>query len=89
MTDDMRNAFEEWFKTKRGTGMLGKTPNGGYEWVATSEAAEVWQAATLKERERCALVCEGLWRIDGSFTAKEFADEVRLPLPPTGTEENV
>ena len=29
------------------------------------------------EREACAKVCESLWRIDGQFTADEFAAEVR------------
>ena len=29
------------------------------------------------EREACANVCESLWRIDGQFTADEFASEVR------------
>ena len=34
-------------------------------------------AAVVSEREACAKVCEGLWGIDGSFTADEFAREVR------------
>ena len=29
------------------------------------------------EREACAKVCEGLWRIDGQRSADEFAAEVR------------
>lgn len=27
--------------------------------------------------EECAKECEGLWRIDGQFTADEFADAIR------------
>ena len=57
MTDKTRESFEAWFTSKRGAGMLSKL-FGGYEWVATSEAWEVWQAATEFERERCALVCK-------------------------------
>jgi hypothetical protein len=29
------------------------------------------------EREACAKVCEGLWHIDGQFTADEFAAAIR------------
>jgi hypothetical protein len=29
------------------------------------------------EREACAKICESLWRIDGQFSADEFAAEVR------------
>ena len=36
-----------------------------------------WDAAVLAEREACAKLCESLWRIDGQFTADEFAAEVR------------
>jgi len=31
----------------------------------------------MAERERCAKVCAGLWRVDGQFTADEFADAIR------------
>ena len=31
----------------------------------------------MAERERCAKVCAGLWRIDGQFTADEFAEAIR------------
>jgi hypothetical protein len=41
-----------------------------YACVAMREAVEA-------EREACAKVCESLWRIDGQFTADEFAAEVR------------
>lgn len=59
MTDKTRESFEAWFTSKRSYGMLSKLPlnTGGYERVATSEAWEVWQAATKAERERCARVC--------------------------------
>ena len=57
MTDKMREEFEAWFTSKRGYGMLSKL-FGGYEWIATSEAWEVWQAATKAERERCANLIE-------------------------------
>jgi hypothetical protein len=33
--------------------------------------------ARADEREACAKLCESLWRIDGQFTADEFAAEVR------------
>ena len=33
--------------------------------------------AIAEEREACAKVCESLWRIDGQFTADEFAAEIR------------
>ena len=33
--------------------------------------------AIAAEREACAKVCESLWRIDGQFTADEFAAEIR------------
>lgn len=58
MTDSTRDAFEAWFTKRRGAGLLSKAITGGYEWVATSEAWETWQAATLAEQERCALICE-------------------------------
>ena len=66
MTTTTRDAFEVWFAKRRGAGMLGKSETGGYEWVATSEAAEVWQAATEAEREKrqpltAEYVCD-LWR---------------------------
>ena len=38
---------------------------------------EGMEAGRLVEREACAKVCESLWRIDGQFTADEFASEVR------------
>ena len=55
---DTRDAFEAWFAKRRGAAMLSKTAYGSYEWARTSEACEVWQAATAAERERCALVCD-------------------------------
>ena len=43
--------------------------------------AQMWlkrfDDAIIAEREACAKVCESLWRIDGQFTADEFAAEVR------------
>lgn len=78
MTDKTRADFEVWFNSKRGAGMLSKLPpnTGGYEWVTTSEAWEVWQAATALERERCAKVCESLHYTDTS-TAQNCADAIR------------
>jgi hypothetical protein len=35
------------------------------------------KAGAFAEREACAKVCESLWRIDGQFSADEFAAEVR------------
>ena len=53
-----RDAFDAWFAKRRGAAMLFKSITGGYEWARTSEACEVWEAATAAERERCALVCD-------------------------------
>lgn len=49
-----RDAFEAWFTKARGYATTCKTADGGFEWVAASEAWEAWQAATLAERERIA-----------------------------------
>ena len=35
------------------------------------------ELVAAQEREACAKLCESLWRIDGQFTADEFAAEVR------------
>ena len=75
MTDKTREAFEAWFDSKRWPGMLSKLFSG-YEWVATSEACETWQVATLTERERCAKVCESLHYTDTS-TAQNCAAAIR------------
>ena len=64
MTDQSREAFEAWFTANRGAGMLGRSETGGYEWVNTSDAWQVWQAAVKHERERCALVCEAQPYVD-------------------------
>lgn len=49
--------------------------------AATRAANVSWSLVCKKmvefEREACAKVCESLWRIDGQFTADEFASEVR------------
>ena len=85
MTDKTREAFEAWFTANRGAGMLGKSETGNYEWVNTSDAWEVCQAATLAERERCALVCEGrVYALDHAgkqyrreWTASQCAADIR------------
>ena len=41
----------------------------------TEFAKEIWQAATLSERERCALVCDHLAK--RSFYAYDCADAIR------------
>ena len=49
-------------------------------WHAAGFSDSFERFATLvraAEREACAKVCESLWRIDGQFTADEFAAEVR------------
>jgi hypothetical protein len=51
---------------------------GGEEFTRYRFAAMVASA----EREACAKVCEGLWRIDGQFTADEFAAEIRARAKP-------
>ena len=43
-----RDAFEAWFTKARGYATTCKTADGGFEWVAASEAWETWQAATLE-----------------------------------------
>lgn len=57
MTDKTRADFEAWF-INQGYGMISKSVKGGYEWVAASAAWDVWQTATLAERERCASLVE-------------------------------
>ena len=49
---DTRDAFEIWFTTSRGAGMLDRFETGGYLWVAASEAWDVWQAATLAAKRQ-------------------------------------
>ena len=47
-------------------------------WTATNEELERFaELVRADEREACAKVCEGLWRIDGQRSADEFAAEVR------------
>ena len=46
------------------------TPTKETAWIC-------WQAGAAAEREICAKLCESLWRIDGQFTADEFANEIR------------
>ena len=66
MTDKMREAFEAWCVAFC-DGML---LDDGNQWAKLA-ALTAWQAATLAERERCALVCEsrsgprgmGAWNI--------------------------
>ena len=50
MTDKTRADFEEWLTKNRGYGALDRAATGGYVWVATSEAWEVWQAAQGKRQ---------------------------------------
>ena len=54
MTTTTHDAFEAWIKKSLGYGNINTTVTGGYEWIAVAEAWEVWQAATLAERERSA-----------------------------------
>ena len=46
------------------------------------EVLELVNFAILQEREECAKVCESLWRIDGQFTADEFANAIRARTTP-------
>jgi hypothetical protein len=64
--------FEEWKNNNK----LVLIENSGI--MSTWELMQIaYNAAVLSEREACAKVCEGLCGIDGSWTAKEFADEIR------------
>ena len=47
------------------------------EWVFGAMLERFSALVAETEREACAKVCESLWRIDGQFTADEFAAEVR------------
>ena len=50
----------------------------GKDHISFVEALERFaELVRYDEREACAKVCESLWRIDGQFTADEFAAEVR------------
>jgi hypothetical protein len=60
MTDKMRSDFEAEILKNRAAFMLTKVASGEYQSGTTQELWKYWQAATLVERESCALVCEGL-----------------------------
>ena len=58
-TGRLREAFEAWHKSKFGdtsSFLTMHNPDGSYVYV--QDEWEVWQAAALAERERCAKVCE-------------------------------
>ena len=60
MTDKMRDDFEAYF-SKKGFGANGlRYVDGRYIHAPAATQWDVWQAATLAERERCAKVCDGL-----------------------------
>jgi hypothetical protein len=60
--DAMRAAFEAWFGAPR---PLTRGADGHYKHLMSAFAAfAAWQAATMAERERCALVCEELQYTD-------------------------
>ena len=57
--EGMRAEFEEWFASQPENG--GKRPNradrgDGYYTASTQRMWESWQAATQRERERCAQI---------------------------------
>lgn len=65
--DDMRKAFEAWQATYE----------GGSPWeYDPDEAWQAWQAATMAERERCALVADNMWHKDGIYNGN-VADAIR------------
>ena len=51
--------------------------SAGNSWGTEAHFQAFADLIRADEREACAKVCESLWRIDGQFTADEFAKEVR------------
>lgn len=49
----------------------------GLTYTQAEAVSDQVRQAILAERERCARVCEELWMIDGTYTAKEFAAAIR------------
>ena len=63
--------------------------DGGYIKVKGYTAATVRRLiaeAVAAEREACAMVCAGLWGIDGQFTADEFAAAIRARTSEIGKQ---
>lgn len=75
----MRAEFEEWFASQPENG--GKRPNradrgDGYYTASTQRMWESWQAATQRERERCARICDEInTESGGGF--ETFAEAIR------------
>lgn len=69
-TESMRERFEAWydaFELRRVYDKYG--PSGA--------AFEVWQAATLAERERCSKICDVQWTLTSGHVAKQCAEAIR------------
>jgi hypothetical protein len=52
-------AFEDWHKVNYRGYVYEKSTNGSYLHVRLDLDYDIWQAATLAERERCAKIAEG------------------------------
>jgi hypothetical protein len=66
--------FERWWYDE---GSSNRPVDEDIEEFSKRMCEIAWSNGAFKEREACARVCESLWRIDGQFTADEFAAEIR------------
>ena len=71
-----REDFEAEVLKNKAAFQIRRVASGEYQNMLTQELWGLWQAATLAERERCALVCEALHYSENS-TAQNCADAIR------------
>jgi hypothetical protein len=90
--EQMRRDFEHWFSYEGEIPQAVERNGSSYRTGQAARAWWAWQAATLKERERCALVCDAIARdseesIRNSQYEKgcdDCADAIRVPQATQG-----
>jgi len=71
MKHDDREAFEEWIKQDEGVRLFSNDLREAHKYFAWLG----WQAATLKEREDCAKLCDDYkWSGEAKYLAELIRD---------------